>query len=97
MQAFTKGEIGAIWTSLTVSEKGESKSFALSQLKDASEIVSEIKAKCTDLSKPEDNRPFIDGELELSTDKKKLIRDCTDRPWAATAGADVLTLREKLA
>lgn len=92
MQTFTKEEVSIIWNSLNVNSKGEARTFPLAQLKDASEIVASVKAKCVN-----DKDAFIDGEMEFSTDQKKLIRDCSDKEWVSQVGLAVLSLREKLA
>jgi len=89
---FKKELVAVIWTSLNVDAKGQPKTFALSQLKDASEILAQIKEKCV----AEDDK-FKDGELDFNTDQKKLIRDCCDREWSATVGLDVISVREMLA
>ena len=88
---FTKEEAAIIWACINTDEKGNAKTFSLSQLKDASEILSKVKETCVDKEEK-----FVDGDLDFTTDQKKLIRDCSDREWPATVGSLVLKVREML-
>lgn len=94
---FSKEEVMVIWYALHNDREGKPKVFLLSQLKDASKIVEQVKEKCLAPEDEKGNRDFLEGELEFSTDEKKLIRDVTDREWDVGAGASVLSLRDKLA
>lgn len=79
-----------IWQSVNLTPEGQAKTFPISQLKDAAEICSKIKATTVEDA-------FVDAELDLKTDEKKLILDCSDRAWAANVATRVISLREKLA
>jgi hypothetical protein len=88
---FTKEQLGIIWLAINSDQNGNERKFSLMQLKDASSVLSKIKETCVD---QEDK--FIDGNLDFTTDEKKLIRDCTDREWPASVGLSVLEVREML-
>lgn len=82
------------WSAVNLNEKGEPRTFPLSQLGDAGKIAKELRAKT---SGPDDKFLEGDHDVELDTDCRKLLKDLLDRSWPVQVAEAVFSLKAKLA
>lgn len=93
----TSTEVAAAWSSLVTTGKMDQNGrptpryFPLDGQKDAAALAKEIRTKCIT-----DEGQFKEGDLELSLDEKKLLKESLKRDWTVPELEGVLTLREKL-
>lgn len=92
---FSKGELGAAWSSLTAKNDAQKglvpRVFGLGDLKCAGKAGAKLKEVSVD------DKFVDDSEIEFNTDEKALILRCLrEREWSALDAEHVLSLEEKL-
>lgn len=89
-------ELSTSWLAIQTSGKTDQlgnaapRLFPLDQQVDASNIAKTIRA-CVDAESK-----FIESEVELTLDQRKLLKECLKREWGVNELEAVLTLRSKL-
>ena len=89
----TKEQASVVFAAVSFKDIAQQpRSFPISELKAAGNILYDLKLKCVDAEK----QVFVEGELELGTSEKSLLIRCLDREWVAVDGPTVLSLKELL-
>lgn len=88
---FTKEQLGMINVALQTTEKGEARTFPLTEQAEALSIFEKIKVLVD-----EKEQVFIDGDVDFTTKEKALVLKLIDREWGVQNLKLVFTIRELL-